>query len=338
MSLDSLSIYRDIAKVDGHLHLNTDRPAMLIEAAQEGFSLITINTEVPFFPDLKQQEEFALNQDHPHDKRIDFISTFSTNNWGETGWQDEAISQIETALNRGAVGVKIWKNVGMELKDKNGSFIMADHPSFDPIYDFLEKHDIPLLAHLGEPKNCWLPIDEMTVTSDIDYFRNHPQYHMYLHPDFPSYKQQLDARDHVLEKHQRLTFVGAHIASLEWSVDKVSQWLDTYPKSAVDLAERVCHLQHQASENPQKVRDFVIKYQDRIIYGTDQIDDGTRPEQDLREELRLKWHNEFRFFSNSDEQTAWNVKKPFLGLGLSRKVLEKIFYHNALKYYPKIKP
>ncbi len=336
MSMDFLSVYRDIPKIDGHLHLNTQRPAMMKEAADEGFSLLTINTEVPFFPDIDDQQKFAVDRDAPHNDKIDFITTFSTENWGETGWQDEAISQIETGLNRGAVGVKTWKNIGMELKDNEGKFVMADHPSFDPIYSFLEKNGIPLLAHLGEPKNCWLPIDQMTVTSDIDYFKNHPQYHMYKHPEFPSYEQQLAARDRVLDKHDQLTFIGAHIASLEWSVDRAAEWLDRYPNCGIDLAERVCHLQHQASEDPQKVREFIINYEERIIYGTDQIDDGSKAEQEVRSELRTKWHNEFRFFADQAVQTAWNVKNPFRGLNIEREVLENIFYNNALNYYPNL--
>lgn len=335
--MDFLSIYRDIPKIDGHLHLNTDRPAMMKEAADEGFSVLTINTEVPFFPHIDDQQNFAVEQDAPHQERIDFITTFSTENWGKTGWQDNAISQIETGLNRGAVGVKIWKSIGMELKDDEGSFIMADHPSFDPIYKYLGKNGIPLLAHLGEPKNCWLPIDRMSVNSDIDYFKNHPEYHMFKHPEFPSYEEQLDARDRMLDKFPKLRFIGAHIASLEWSVEKASEWLDRYPNCGIDIAERVCHLQYQASDDPKKVRDFITTYQNRIIYGTDQIDDGTIPEWDLRNELRSKWHSEFRFFSNSEEQANWNLEKSFIGLGLDKKILEKIFHKNALKYYPEIK-
>src|SRR5690625_5168506 len=85
-------------------------------------------------------------------------------------WQDQALYELESGWERGAVAAKIWKNIGMELKDQKGNFIMADNPAFDPLYSYLEKNNIPLAAHLGEPKNCWLPLEEMTVTSDRDYF------------------------------------------------------------------------------------------------------------------------------------------------------------------------
>lgn len=331
------SVYDNISKIDGHLHLNSDRPALADEAEREGFELLSINTEVPFFPDLPRQEAITSQPPEQHAARIDYIATFSTEHWDESFWQDRAIKQIEESLNRGAVGIKVWKNIGMELKDSNGNFVMADHPSFDPIYSYLEENRIPMLAHLGEPKNCWLPLEEMTVTSDRDYFSGHPQYHMHLHPEYPSYEEQLSARDRLLAKHPDLVFIGAHLASLEWSVDEVARWLDDHPLCGVDLAERVCHLQHQAAEEPERVKQFIETYQDRIIYGTDQIDDGSLPEDEIREAIRTKWHAEFRFFAESTTQTAWNVEKPFRGLGLDEPVLLKLFHQNALKYYPALR-
>jgi predicted TIM-barrel fold metal-dependent hydrolase len=330
------SLYFELDKIDAHMHLNTARSALLDEAGKEGFRLITINTEVPFFPDVDEQKEIVNKAGSDNPGKIDFITTFRTDRWGESDWADEQIDRIQKGMDDGALGVKIWKNIGMELRDKSGNFIMADHPSFDPIYQYLTDHEIPLLAHLGEPKNCWLPLDEMTVTSDRDYFSAYPQYHMNLHPEYPSYELQLDARDHVLARHRKLKFIGAHLASLEWSVDKLAVWLDDHPSAAVDLAERVCHLQYQAADHHGKVKQFVERYQDRIIYGSDQIDDGSPEPESIRTQIRQKWRNEFRFFADSDNQAAWNVSKPFKGLGLSKDILKKLFHDNALKYYPGI--
>ncbi|TVQ02730.1 MAG: hydrolase [Balneolaceae bacterium] len=332
-SLNQLFKHHDFELIDAHVHLNSPDGVLSKIAGDSGIQIVTINTEVPFFPGINEQKKIARNASNTH-----FLVTFSTENWGLSGWQDEAIQQIEQGLNEGAVGVKIWKNIGMELQKEDGSYLMADDPSFDPIYRFLCENRVPLLAHLGEPKNCWLPVDEMTVTSDRDYFANHPQYHMYLHKEMPSYEDQIKARNRVLEKFPALHFIGAHLASIEWSVDELACWLNRYPSAGVDLAERVCHLQHQAILEPEKVRDFVETYQDRIIYGSDQIDDAMKSEKVLSEIIQNKWGNEFRFFSDSDIQTAWNVEKPFRGLGLDETVLKKIFRENALRYYPLMNP
>lgn len=319
----------DFPKFDAHVHLNNPKLALADIADSTGFGLITINTEVYFFPSLSDQKSIAQNaSDH------NYLCTFSTEHFGETGWQDLAIRQIEKGMNNGALGVKIWKNIGLELKGKLGEYIMADHTGFDPIYEYLTNNKIPLLTHLGEPKNCWLPLEEMTVTSDIDYFSRHPEYHMYLNKETPSYEAQLDARDRVLEKYPGLKLIGAHLASLEWSVDELAKWLTRFPETSVDLAERVCHLQHQASENQPKIKQFVDTFQDRIIYGSDQIDDGALPKKELEAIIHQKWTSEFRFFAEETVQTTPNVAKPFRGLGLEPTILKKIFYDNAFTFYP----
>jgi predicted TIM-barrel fold metal-dependent hydrolase len=328
------SFYYELDKVDAHLHLNSTRSALTDEAMKEGFRLVTVNTEVPFFPDVDEQKEVAKRAGDEKPGMIDFITTFKTDRWGKSDWADEQIDRIRKGMNEGALGVKIWKNIGMELRDQSGEFLMADHSSFDPIYEYLTDHEIPLLAHLGEPRNCWLPIDEMTVTSDRDYFSAHPQYHMYLHPEYPSYEMQLGSRDNVLARHRKLKFIGAHLASLEWSVDELAVWLDEHPAAGVDLAERVCHLQQQAADQHEKVKQFIERYQDRIIYGSDQIDDGSLKSESVRNQIRQKWRNEFRFFADSDIQSAWNVNRPFKGLGLNKDILQKLFHDNALRYYP----
>ncbi len=336
MPIKNDHIYYDLNKIDAHIHQNVKRTAILDEASKEKFRLLTINTDIDDFISTNEQRNVAIECRKHNPGSLNFIATFNSEGFGTSGWKEKALHQVKTGWENGAVAVKIWKNIGMELRDKNGDFVMADHPAFDPIYEYLVNHEIPLAAHLGEPKNCWLPLDEMTVSSDKEYFSKNPKYHMYLHSDFPSYEEQLNARDRMLNKHPGLRFIGLHLASLEWSVDEVAGWLDTYPNAGVDLAERVCHLQYQAIEHHQKVKGFVEAYQDRIIYGSDQIDDGSLNASEIQATIREKWHNEFRFFSDCDTQTAWNIEKPFKGLGLSKNILKKLFHDNAIRYYPRL--
>ncbi len=323
--------FQDFEKIDAHMHYNSRRRALLEYAIEQKFHLLTINTDIPFFPPLKEQREIPASL---NDKHIAFLTTFTTEDWDEDGWEEKAIKQIEDGLNKGAIGVKIWKNIGMALFNKAGKFIMIDDSSFDPVITFLERNNIPLLGHLGEPRNCWLPIDEMTVDSDKEYFEAHPEYHMFKHPGFPSYEEQILARDHMLDKHPHLQFIGAHLASLEWSIEKIAEWLDRYPHAAVDVAERICHLQYQAVSDWQRVRDFIISYQDRIIYGTDLIDDGDLSDVEIVERVKNLWDKHWMFFSTSEYMNAPEFREPFYGLALSDTVLQKIYAGNALKWYP----
>ncbi len=114
----------------------------------------------------------------------------------------------------------------------------------------------------------------MTVSSDSSYFAEHPEYHMFLHPEYPSYEAQIKARDHLLEKHPDLKFIGCHLGSLEWNVDSLAKRLDRFPNMVVDMSARICHLQFQSASNRNRVRNFCIKYQDRLLYGTDTGDGG----------------------------------------------------------------
>ena len=89
-----------------------------------------------------------------------------------------------------------------------------------------------------------------------------------LQVDYPSCEELLAARDRMLDKHPDLRYVGCHLGSMEWNTGKQAQFLDKYPNAALDMAARITHLKVQDRD---KVRDFIIEYQDRLLYGTDII-------------------------------------------------------------------
>ena len=225
---------------------------------------------------LKSNLTGHLSQSHKYPGKVFYAAAFyfDTAGWGTEKWSKKVISNLNSNISGGAISVKIWKNIGMTERDKNGKFIMVDDPALKPVIDFIISRNLPITGHLGEPRNCWLPLNEMTVSSDSSYFAEHPQYHMFLHPDYPSYEDQINARDHLLELHPDLKFIGCHLGSLEWNVDELAKRLDKYPNMAVDMAARICHLQYQSAKDRKRVRDFCIKYQDRLLYGTDLSDDG----------------------------------------------------------------
>jgi len=97
----------------------------------------------------------------------------------------------------------------------------------------------------------------------------------------------------------------------------------------VDLAERICHLQYQSKLDRQKVRDFLIKYQDRIIYGTDlEIVKEDDPNQYI-EAIQTKWLSDWKYFASEEEMEVEEVDGAFNGLSLPKEVIDKIYFHNA---------
>jgi len=320
-------------KIDAHIHYNAMRPDLLEYGLAKDIRFLSIITDMPKFPSIEDQLRIVTGLRKEYGDLLSFAISFSCTDWGTGKWLNTTLDTIKKGVDLGAVGVKFWKNIGMAITDAKDRYVMIDHASFEPIFNYLEDNGIVALGHNGEPRNCWLPMGEMTVASDRRYFSANPEYYMFLHPEVPDYKQQLEARDIVLSRHPKLRFVGLHLASLEWNVDEVATWLDQHPTAMVDLAERICHLQHQTLTHWQKVHDFFVNYQDRIIYGTDFIVHNTEEDLALASYLDIRYQQDWDFFATDNYMTAPEVTGRFKGLGLPQNVLQKIFHNNAKDTY-----
>lgn len=325
--------FYSVRKVDTHTHPNTDHTALVEQAKKDNFTILAVNVDAPHYPSLDEQVRIALHQKKAGPQNVDFLTTFSLENWSSPDWAQQTIARLDDGFKKGALGIKIWKNIGMVYKDSTGGFIMIDDPRFDPVIDFIKQQDKTIMGHLGEPKNCWLPIDSMTVNGDRNYYKNNPQYHMYLHPENPSYEEQISARDRFLDKHPDVRFVGAHLGSLEWSVDELGKRLDRFPNLAVDMAARISHLQYQAQQDREKVRNFLIRYKDRLIYATDAgMSEASDPEK-TRQALHDRWMADWKFFVTDERLTSPQVNGEFSGLKLPKEVIDHIFYKNAVRWF-----
>jgi hypothetical protein len=327
--------YYRVKKADTHVHINTAQTYFISFAEKENFRLIDLNVDAPSDPPIEQQRKYLIQHIREFPDRISFCTSFRTDNDFESpDWQKRTIDYLKASFDSGAIGVKVWKNIGMVLKNKKGEFVMIDDPRFDTIINFIAQSHKTLVGHIGEPRNCWLPLKDMTVNNDRAYYKDHPQYHMYLHPEYPSYEAQIDSRDHMLSKHPGILFDGAHLGSLEWSVDELAKRLDSFPNMAVDMAARVCHLQYQCIKNYQHVRDFMIKYQDRFLYATDMEVNEDSDSTKSKERMHQVWFNDWQFFTSDAMLSSPDVNGSFRGLHLPKEVVDKIFLKNAEKWFP----
>lgn len=334
--------FQSVPKIDAHMHIQNYADTVFINQAQEdNFQFLNLNVFKSGGKPIEEQQKFSVEMVQTFPGRNAWVTTFSLDNFNKEGWQDEAITYIKKSVQNGAVGVKVWKNIGFFLKDVNAKLVMIDHPRFDPILDYLAKNHIPLIGHLGEHRNSWLPLEKMTVNGNRDYARAHPEEHMFLHPERPSYEDYINARDRMLEKHPDLVFIGAHLGSLEWSVDELAKRLDKFPNMSVDMAERVSHLQYQALTEWQKVRDFFIKYQDRLVYGTDLrssamdiVNKGIKDPEGIKKHAHEVWMRHWKFFTDDQMMRVPKVEGEFKGLKLPREVVDKIYRTNAEKLFP----
>ncbi len=328
----SVEDFKEVEKIDAHYHIYTRQNNTLEQAQEDNFMMLNINTFLGSCENVVEAHQGYVKLKEQHPDATVFTATFCLDGWDEPGWVDNTISWIDQCIADGAIAVKVWKNIGMEYRNKEGDLIMIDDPQLFPVFRHLEENGIPLVGHMGEPKNCWLPLDEMTTKNDSNYFAQNPQYHMYLHPEYPSYEEQIAARDRMLENHPDLNFIGCHLASLEWSVDEMASFLDRFPNASMDMSARMGQLYYQTVENHDKVRDFFIQYQDRLLYGTDITDQGG-DKASFENRLHQTWVNDWKYFVTDDEMTSNLINGKFQGLKLPKEVVDKIYAKNARKWY-----
>ena len=327
--------FKRVKKIDAHVHVNTDEPYYVQQGIEDNFRFVTINLDdVNEPPPMEVQQQFALQQVKAFPKQVAYATTISVRNFNTSTWQQQTIAYLKNSFAKGAIAVKIYKVIGMSLRDKNGKLVMIDDPRFDTVFNFIIQNKIPVLGHLGEPKNCWLPLEKMTIKGDRNYYLEQPEYYMYLHPQFPSYDAQIAARDRLLERHPDLHFIGAHLGSLEWNVDELAKRLDKFPNMAADMAARITHLQFQSVNNWQKVHDFMIKYQDRLLYATDDVIAADSDFSKMKNSIHAKRISDWKFFTGNEKMTSIDFNNPFEGLKLPKQVIDKIYRKNAEKWYP----
>lgn len=326
----SLEDFKHVAKTDAHVHVQTHDSAFISQAIEDNMKLFTINyDDANEPPPMEVQEKYAISLRSTFPGQIEWATTVSIRKFNDKNWLPQTLRYIDSTVKRGAKAVKIYKVIGMTLRDTKGKLVMVDDARLDSLFSYFESNGIPVVGHLGEPRNCWLPLDSMTVKGDASYFSQYPVYHMYKHPELPSYEDQIRARDNRLAKNPKLKFVGAHLGSLEWNVDSLAARLDKYPNFAVDMAARIVHLEVQAAKNPQRVRDFIIKYHNRLLYATDLfVDEKVKP-ADARGSSHDRWFSDWKFFATDEKMTSQDFDAEFVGLKLPKEIIDDIYKKNA---------
>ena len=324
--------FNSVEKIDAHYHIYTTESISMEQAKKDNFKLLSINTHSGPCERVVDAHHWLTKLNNEFPDEFEYTTTFCLQEWDEPGWTENTISWVDQTINDGANSVKVWKNIGMEFRDKDSVLVMIDDSQFDPVFKFIAKKGVPLVGHLGEPKACWQPIEEMKASNNRNYFTNNPHYHMYLHPEYPSYEEQMDARDRMLDKNPDLIFIGCHLASLEWDVDVLAAWLDKYPNTAVDMAARMGDLFYQTRDDYEKVRNFFIKYQDRLLYGTDIIDRGGNKET-FHKRMHDVWIRDWEYLVTDNKLTSHLIEGEFKGLKLPKEVINKIYSENCKKWY-----
>ncbi len=318
------------SRIDAHVHVGPPAEAfldMLERLDVRVLNVTIVDPLVPGFNTTEPQTGLAADISRRSRGRIAWASTFDPAGGEEPGFAERTRRHLRSTFDRGAVAVKMYKSVGLLLQNLAGRYVLPDDDVFTPAYRLIAEHDRTLLTHLAEPRSSWYPLDP--ADPHAAYYRANPDWYMFNHPDRPSWESILSARDRLLQANPQLRVIGCHLGSMEHDVDMVARRLDRYPNFAVDTAARMSNLMLQPRD---KVRAFMIRYQDRILWGTDLLElQWNRPGEVLR-----RWENSYagdwKYLSTDAEFTVGG--RTVRGLDLPLSVRKKIFRENALRWIP----
>jgi predicted TIM-barrel fold metal-dependent hydrolase len=277
----------------------------------------------------KGLEEAIRKYQRPHPER--FI-TFTEPWWeraNQPGYSKFQADEIVRAQQAGARGLKILKTLGLYLREgiSKGPLVKIDDPRFDAMWETCGSLGIPVAIHVSDPEAFFLPIDRFNER--FEELNNHPDWSFHGH-DFPSNAELLEARNRVLARHPKTQFIVLHVGNDAENLPYVGECMDRFPNMHVELGARIGELGRQ----PRMSRKFFEKYQDRILFGTDAVPNGTdTPQQIFNDQL---YEIYYRLLETEDEyfdyapapvppQGRWRI----YGLGLPDGILKKVYYENA---------
>jgi uncharacterized protein len=235
-------------------------------------------------------------------------------------WQARMVKQLEEDVKRGAQGLKIYKSLGMRDRDKNGNRIRIDDPRIDPIWAKCGELGIPVLIHAADPKPFWSPMDS---TNERWLELKTHEGRQRSNTDPAPWEQIIQEQHNMFRKHPKTKFINAHMGWYPNDLEKLGKLLDAMPNMYVEIGAVIAELGRQ----PHTARNFMIKYQDRVMFGKD----SWQPDE---------YTTYFRVLETADEYFPYHKRYHafwrMYGLELPDDVLKKIYYKNALKVIPGI--
>lgn len=233
---------------------------------------------------------------------------------GSKNWTEKTVEQLRKDVANGAVGLKVYKSLGMRNKDSDGKRVAIDDVRLDPIWAVCGELGIPVLIHSADPKSFWEDFDG----------NNERWLELKTHPrrkrdvDNPAPWEQIIAEQHAMfKKHSTTNFINAHMGWYANDLGKLGELLDEIPNMSVGIGAIIAELGRQ----PRFAKIFFEKYQDRILFGKDSWKPAEFPTY-------------FRVLETADEYFPYHKKYhafwAMYGLDLSDEVLQKVYYKNAL--------
>ncbi len=341
--------------IDFHHH--TDTPSLqAVEANLEVFDALGIDKLAVL--DGGWTQGTLLDWVEIYKQRPDRLILFANVDFSKidnASFSQDLVTEVIAQKRLGVQAIKIYKALGLFVRDQEGKLLAVDDERLDPYWAKCGELGLPVLIHTADPKEYFFPRtynsfhygvpNQGGAKSDLVKWEQFGEPEYWKDSSVPKFDDLLEQRDHVLEKHPGTTFVGAHMGSLTFDLQRLAETLDKYPNFYVDCSARLRIL---GRLNPHAVRDFFVKYQDRILYASDFTSlmetDPDDPEAVTLWKERAKHlysrHLEYFETDHTDIVEPFGHQQHWLrlaGVQLPPKVLEKFYYRNAIKLIPSLK-
>jgi len=304
--------------IDIHSHQSTPISSGEYDRVMKGMELnnlqILVNLSGAYGDRLRQGAD-ALRASKYKDRMALFANINFRDSVG-AGFGAKAAKQLEDDVKAGAVGLKIFKDLGMFVRRSDGSRLKVDDPELDPVWAACARMNIPVLIHIAEPPAFFDPLD----------YNNERWLELALYPDRRHqtgvhFEELMTERNNVIRRHPNTRFILAHFGWHANDLARAGKLLDGNPNVYYDVAAVL----YDFGRQPRAAHEFFIKYQDRILFGKDSYQPDEYPYY-----WRVFETNDEYFDYYRDYHAFWKL----YGIGLPDPALKKLYYQNALKVTP----
>ncbi|MCL4811925.1 MAG: amidohydrolase family protein [Vicinamibacteraceae bacterium] len=265
---------------------------------------------------IKQKVDYIRST--PHADRFRVFANVNFDGAGAPGWAEKAVADLEASVRNGAIGLKIYKSLGLTTKKADGTRLKVDDPVLAPVWDACARLDIPVIIHSAEPKEFFSPFDyENERWLELALFPSRRNFS----PGQPSFEEVQAERDRMFAAHPKTRFIGAHFAYYGHDLARAGALLDRLPNVTLEVSAVL----YEFGRQPRAAREFFLEYQDRILFGKDSYQPQEYPYYWRVFETADEYFDYYR-----DYHAFWKL----YGMDLPDEVLKKVYYKNALRVTP----
>lgn len=237
--------------------------------------------------------------------------------WDQPEFPDCALKELERCHAKGAGGVGELSDKGMGERISRSVREPGLHfndPKFDALFEKCGELGMPVTIHNGDPVWMYEPLD-----AHNDGYMNAKEWWIDLStPGMLDLDGVVDAFEECVARHPNTTFIACHLLNINHDYARLGAIMDRHPNLWIDISAR-----HQETcITPRATKRFYEKYQDRILFGTD------------NDPVTEMYHDQWRILETEDEHFYLKDQSyhwPMQGIGLSDDVLHKIYHDNAIR-------